>query len=309
MVSFGWYIAGPFIYIAGAVFICVTVYKIVALLRMPRQFRWDLYPLPHRGPLGSKYQKLDFSRQKAPSFLGLELWEMAQEIFFIKRLFANNLRLWLGSYAFHAGIYLGFVWIVLLIAGAIIQINTDDLNSVGITALFFLTTAAGTAALVLGVIGGVYLLLCRCFNPDLRTMSDAVSYLNLLLMTALFGSGLGAWLAVDASFNYLRAQIAGLITFKPIAPHHPLITLEFFFFAVFLIYLPFSRMLHFAAKYIFYHSIMWDDEAMQPGSKLESQRSKELTYHLQWTAPHIKPNRSWLEQVTDEQSQGEEKTE
>jgi len=308
MISLGYFFAGPFIYLSAAVFVCVTAYKIIALLRMPRPFRWDLYPLPHRGPAGSKYQKLDFGRQKAPFFLLRELWEMAEEILLIKRLFKNNIRLWLGSYALHTGIYLGTLWIILLAAGAIVQINTAALNSAGIAYLFFLTTVVGAAALILGFIGSVYLLLRRCIDPDLRAMSDTVSFLNLWLMIALFGSGLAAWLVADSSFSQLRNQIADLMLFKPMAPHHQLITLEFFFFGLFLMYLPFSRMLHFAAKYFFYHNIMWDDQAMQPGSKLERERLKELAYRPQWTAPHIKADRSWLEQVTDDKADGGEKS-
>ena len=122
-------------------------------------------------------------------------------------------------------------------------------------------------------------------------------------MIAMFGSGMTAWLWLDGSFIYLRGQVAGLTMLKPTTPYHPLITMEFFFFGLFLIYLPFSRMLHFAAKYFFYHSIMWDDAAMKPGSKLERERLKELGYRVEWAAPHIKANRSWLEQVTDEQAQ------
>ena len=296
MISLGWLIAGPFIYLAAAVFVCVTTYKIVFFLRMPRPFRWDLYPVPHRGSEGSKYQKLDFGKQKAPFYLLRELWEMCLEILLIKRLFKNNLWLWVGSYAMHAGIYLAALWIILLAAGAI----TTTGNSAIVSYLFFVTTVVGAAALILGFIGGVYLLLRRCIDADLRAMSDTVSFLNLWLMIALFGSGLAAWLVADDSFNLLRGQIAGLMMFKPTTPNHPLITIELFFFGLFLMYLPFSRMLHFAAKYFFYHNIMWDDEAMQAGSKLEQERLKELTYRPQWAAPHIKADRSWLEQVEEE---------
>jgi nitrate reductase gamma subunit len=309
MISLGYFFAGPFIYLAAAVFVCVTAYKIVRFIRMPRPFRWDLYPVPHRGPAGSKYQRVDFSQQKAPFYLLRELWEMGLEILLIKRLFINNLRLWFGTYALHAGIYLGVLWIILLIAGAIVQINATFLDSVGITYLFLFTSIVGAAALILGFIGSVYLLLRRCIDADLRAMSDIVSYLNLWLMIALFGSALAAWLVADGSLSCLRGQIAGLIMFKPTAPSHQLITLEFFFFGLFLMYLPFSRMLHFAAKYFFYHNIMWDDKAMQPGSRLERERLKELAYRLQWTAPHIKANRSWLEQVTDDKAWEGEKSE
>lgn len=306
MSSLGWLIAGPFIYLAVGVFICATACKVIAILRMPRQLRWDLYPLPHRGAAGSKYQHVDFSTHKAKLFLLPEIREMAMEILFIKRLLKNNPRLWAGSYAMHTGIYLGVLWIVLLVAGAIARIIGADSNSGIITGLFLLITVIGGAALVLGFIGSTYLLLRRYVEPDLHTMSDIVTFLNLGLMIALFASALAAWLAADGSFRLLDDQIAGLITFKPTAPSHPLITVELFFFGLFLIYLPFSRMLHFAAKYFFYHNIMWDDEAMTHGGKLEQERMKELAFHLEWAGPHIRTNRSWLEQVNDRQTQKDE---
>jgi nitrate reductase gamma subunit len=294
MSSLGWLIAGPFLYLAVMVFICGTIYKIIAFAKMPRPFRWDLYPLPQRGPAGSKYQKLNFNQHKASFSLARELLEMAEEIFLIKRLFKNNLRLWLGSYPFHAGLYLGVVWIILLIAAAVFQIDAVAFNSI----IFI----AGAATIIPGLIGSVYLLIRRCFDADLRAMSDAVSFLNLSLMICMFAAAFAAWLAVDNSFFHLRGQVAGLMTFKLTTPYHPLITIELFFFGLFLIYLPFSRMLHFAAKYFFYHNIMWDDEPMKSGGKLEKERLKELAYRLEWAAPHIKMNRSWLEQLNDEQT-------
>ncbi len=306
MTFVGWIIAGPFIYLAVGVFVCATACRIIAIVRMPRQLRWDLYPLPHRGATGSKYQRLDFNKHPAKSHLLLEIWEMVLEILFVKRLLKNNPRLWVGSYAMHAGIYLGVLWLVLLSAGAIVRTTTPDASSSIITGLFLLIPVAGGAALVLGLAGSVYLLLRRCLEQDLRTMSDRVTFLNLWLMIALFGSALAAWLVADGSFRLLHSQIAGLITFHPAAPHHPLIAVEFLFFGLFLMYLPFSRMLHFAAKYFFYHNIMWDDESMIRNSRLEREKCKELAFPLQWAAPHIKTDRSWLEQVNDRQTQKDE---
>lgn len=299
MASVGWIIAGPFIYLAVAVFGCATAWKLIAFSRMPRPLRWDLYPLPHRGAAGSKYQQLDFHKHKAKSYLLSEIWEMALEIFFIKRLLKNNPRLWVGSYAMHTGIYLGAVWVVLLIVGALVRIALPEAGSGIITGLFLLIPVVGGAALVLGLVGSVYLLLRRYCEPDLHTMSDRVTFLNLGLMIALFGSALAAWLVTDGSFRLLHSHIAGLITFRPVPPHHPLVAIEFFFLGLFLMYLPFSRMLHFAAKYFFYHNIMWDDESMIRHSKLERERFKELAFPLQWAAPHIRTNRSWLEQAHD----------
>ncbi len=306
MASVGWIIAGPFLYLAVAVFVGATACKIITFSRMPRPLRWDLYPLPHRGATGSRYQQLDFQKHKPKSYLLLEIWEMALEIFFIKRLLKNNPRLWVGSYAMHAGIYLGGLWVVLLIVGAIVRVTAPEASSNTVTGLFLLIPVIGGAALVLGLMGSVYLLLRRYFEPDLRTTSDRVAFLNLWLMIALFGSALAAWLVADGSFRLLDGQIAGLMIFHPATPRHPLIVLEFFSFGLFLLYLPFSRMLHFAAKYFFYHNIMWDDEAMIRHSKLERERVRELAFPLQWAAPHIQTNRSWREQVSNQQTQKDE---
>ncbi len=303
MTSVGWLIAGPFLYLAVAVFVCAAAHKISAILRMPRQLRWDLYPLPHRGADGSKYQQLDFHKHKAKSYLLSEIWEMALEILFIKRLFKNNWRLWIGSYAMHTGIYLSVLWIVLLLVGAVVRIVAPEASSGISTGLFLLIPPLGGAALILGLAGSVHLLLRRYFEPDLRTMSDRVTFLNLGLMIALFGSALAAWLVADGSFRLLCSHMAGLVTFHPAAPPHPLIALELFFFGLFLMYLPFSRMLHFAAKYFFYHRIMWDDDPMMRHGKLERERFTELAFPLQWAAPHIKTDRSWLDQVNDRQAQ------
>lgn len=306
MASVGWIMAGPFMYLAAGVFVCATTCKILAIIELPRPFRWDLYPLPHRGAAGSQYQQLDFHKHKAKSHLLLEIWEMALEILFIKRLFKSNPRLWVGSYVMHTGIYLGVLWIVLLIVGAMVRTTTPEASSSMSTGLFLFIPVVGGAALVLGLGGSVYLLLRRSFEPDLHTMSDRVTFLNLGLMVALFGSALAAWLVTDGSFRLLYGQVAGLITFHPATPPHPLIATEFFFFGLFLMYLPFSRMLHFAAKYFFYHGILWDDEAMRRSSKLERERLKELALPLQWAAPHIQTNQSWLEQVTNRQTQKDE---
>ena len=187
----------------------------------------------------------------------------------------------------------------MLAAGAIFKIDSSILNS----AVIFI----GSGAIILGLAGSICLLAFRYFDRDMRAMSDMVSFLNLWLMFAVFGSAFAAWIIADNSFNHLRRQISGLVTFKPTAPNHILITIEFFFFGLFLMYLPFSRMLHFAAKYFFYHNIMWDDEAMTPGSKLEQERLKELAYRLQWSASHIKTNGSWLEQAEEGKRADEKK--
>ena len=133
-------------------------------------------------------------------------------------------------------------------------------------------------------------------------MSDIPAYANLSLLIAMFGSGLAAWFFADRDFSMLRMQLGSLVAFSPAVPGHGLITLEIFFIGLFLAYLPFSRMSHYAAKYFFYHNIMWDDEPMKVGSSLEKDVTHSLGGNLSWSAPHIKQNQSWLAQVSPDEA-------
>ena len=66
---------------------------------------------------------------------------------------------------------------------------------------------------------------------------------------------------------------------------------------LFLAYMPFTRMVHYVAKYYTYHKIRWDDEPNTRGSKLEGKINKLLTQTESWSAPHIRPGEPWSEQA------------
>lgn len=300
--SFGWLIAGPFMYLAVVIFVAATAKKVVTIASLPRHLRWDLYPIAHEGREGSAFQKAEFWRQPRAFSFVCEIAEMAEEILLLKRTFLYNRKIWNFSYPMHAGFYVIMGWMGLVAVGALIELATGLRISPAST-LFWaqvlnaVTVLAGVAGLVLGLYGCLGLLWMRYTDEDLRDFTSPVTFLNLYLLIALFGVGLAAWLAEDASFVLARGYVASLLTFKP-AALPPLMTLEVLLFGVFLIYLPFSRMLHFAAKYFFYHNIMWDDEPVAAGGGLEKAIGGYLHYRAQWSAPHLKAGDSWLEQAT-----------
>ncbi|MPM93438.1 hypothetical protein SDC9_140575 [bioreactor metagenome] len=88
-----------------------------------------------------------------------------------------------------------------------------------------------------------------------------------------------------------------LLVFNPGTIHQPLVIIQFLIFGTFMILLPFSRMMHFAVKYFFYHNIMWDDERMTPGSKMEQDMSCYLNYRVNWSADHVQTRASWSAQA------------
>lgn len=299
--TLSWFIAGPMMYLAFLVFIVATLYKVFVIARMPRHLRWDLYPIAHEGSEGSVFQKSEFWTKPRHFSLVSELAEMAEEIFLLKRTFLYNRRMWLFSYPMHLGFYLLSGWLGLVIIGAGIDLATGLTISAASTffwgqLLNVVTVLVGAGGLVLGLIGCLGLLWMRLTDENLRDFSSPITFLNLYLLIAIFAVGLAAWLINDLSFVLARGYAASLLAFQP-AALPPLMTLEALLFAIFLIYLPFSRMLHFAAKYFFYHDIMWEDELLVVGGGLDKAIGGYLHYATGWGAPHLQPGTSWLEQA------------
>jgi nitrate reductase gamma subunit len=303
MFSFAWFIGGPLIYFSVTLFIVMTISTFIKYSKLPRHLRWDLYPVPHQGPEGSKYQKVDFGRLQPHSSLFHELKEMGQEMLFLKKAYINNPKVWLGSFPLHAGFYLGITWLLLLTVGAILELNGVSVKTGSQSAvsalIYYMTLVMGVGSFTLGLFGSLALLWLRIMDEDTRFMSDAVSFFNLALMILLFGVALAAWLVNDSSFQSIRRHTAGLLKLSPGMVNEPLIVLQMLLFCVFLLYLPFSRMMHFVGKYFFYHNIMWDDEMMKRKSAMENDITAYLQYKMTWSAPHIKKGGSWVDQVSE----------
>ena len=70
-----------------------------------------------------------------------------------------------------------------------------------------------------------------------------------------------------------------------------LIVLASFFFA----YMPFTRMMHYVAKYFTFHKIRWDDEPNLRGSKIEKKLQKLFNQPVSWSASHIQSGKQWRE--------------
>ncbi|WP_027718981.1 respiratory nitrate reductase subunit gamma [Desulfovirgula thermocuniculi] len=173
-----------------------------------------------------------------PHTLGEQLKEMLTEVFTLKSLFLHNRRAWLPSLTMHWGIYLLVVWPFLVLAG------------------LPLAAPAGKAGGVLALAGSLLLLCYRLARSEVRRLSAPVEYLNLLFIFALALSGLQSGFLGDA--GAVRSYLLGLARFTPEQPPAgylaPVLLAE-----LFLIYVPLSRMAHFAAKFFTYHKVKWGE--------------------------------------------------
>ncbi|MCG0277719.1 MAG: respiratory nitrate reductase subunit gamma [Thermanaeromonas sp.] len=221
MEGIGYVIGVVLPYAAVGVCLAGSLYKISFWARAPKHLHWELFPYP-RTTAG-------------------KLEEMVVEVLTLRSLYTYNRRLWLPSLLMHWGIYLLALWLLVLVTG---------LLSAGFAGML------GTLGGILAGAGSLWLIFRRT-GGDLRQLSSPVEYLNLLLIFLLsFGGLITGFLGSTAE---VREYLLGILTFSPRVPTNPLFLWEILLGELFLIYLPFGRMFHFAAKYFSYHRVKWGE--------------------------------------------------
>jgi nitrate reductase gamma subunit len=296
--------SGPVLFIIAygllAVFVIAFVVRSIGLARLPVHLRWELAPVPKekgRGRYGGSYlEEYEWWKKPREESLLNELVYMVREILGLKALWEHNRALWWFSFPFHWGLYL-------LIGAAGVALLAALLGLAGNGAAAFFTglldplAVAGCAA---GLVGTVGLFLRRVFVREMRVMTSRVAYFNLLLLGAVFGTGLWAALAIPSygeAVLGLSGALLGAETTHAVAPPlgvHLLAT------AVFLAYLPFSQMMHFVAKYFTYHEVRWDDEPLEVGGELEKEVLELMQQPVSWAGPHIRADgrKNWVDIAT-----------
>ncbi|MGI9860107.1 respiratory nitrate reductase subunit gamma [Moorella naiadis] len=173
-----------------------------------------------------------------PRTLGRQLGELLTEVFTLRSLYNYNRKLWLPSLTMHYGIYLVFFWFVFLLLGAPFAL--------------YLGLAGGCLA----VIGSGAIFLLRAWTPELRQISTPVEYFNLLLVFLVAFTALTGGVVSDWAF---RTYLISLFTLQPRLPLPGSYLIFLLVFQFFLVYLPFTRMAHFAVKYFTYHKVKWGE--------------------------------------------------
>lgn len=285
LVVFGWF--SLLVFIAGA------AYKAIKFSTMPLNLRWEVYPVPHeeaekRHYGGSYMEEMDWAKKPLHSSLAGEIVEMGSEIFFLKRVREYNpFKLWPFSMAMHWGIYLLFGWIFLLLIEAIFKVD----------ALSQIIGIVGIVSFVLGAFGCLTLMIKRATNSELKLYTEPVEYFNLLLLLAIFVTGIISW-QMDPSFSDSRDYIGGVVSFN-LTPVKPIVMVNFLLFELFLIYMPFSKYLHYLAKYFTFHQCLWDDAFKDKGSPKDRKNLEQVGYTFHWAGPHAAPDKTWLENAQE----------
>ncbi len=283
MAGFGW--------LSAAVFVGVSAWKIARFARMPLNVRWEVYPVPHESKAkrrygGSYMEEVDWATAKRTSSPFPAYLEIALEVATLKRVREHNgYGVWPLSLAMHWGLYLYVVWLFLLVLGGVANV----------AGLVGLITGVGLSTHVLGAIGALGLAVKRAASRDLAPYTTPVDYFNLLFIASFFVVGLVAWFG-DHSFAAHQACLAGVLRFHPV-PVPATVGTSFLLFGLFLIYMPFTKLIHYFAKYFTFDRALWDDDFKAKGSAVDRQVTAQLGYNSAWAAPHVSPGRTWLEQA------------
>jgi len=294
MPGYTWHILS---YAVVMIFIIMIAYRTYAIIKLPLHLRWELAPIPHekgKNQYGGSYlEEYEWWRMPRRKSQLAPLVYMAKEIIFLRGVWVTNRALWPFSFSFHTGIYLILGMMVLQLINVLLlqlEIHTQILDiSFGVVSVISLI------GYLLGSLGTVGLFLKRTIDGDLRPFNTVSKYFNLLLLGAVFISGGYARLFV-ADFTFeLVSFIKGLITLhEGMVVTFPM-SLHFGISFLFLLYLPFSDMIHFVAKYFTYHQVRWDD--LPQHEKMEKKLGLLLAQPISWSANHIGADgrKSWIE--------------
>lgn len=291
------YFAYTFVIIAYAI-------KVSKIARMPIHLRWELYPVvPEKGYRygGSYFEELDWwkKRHRRSNIRGIIF--LLKNYLLFGEYFRRNRGYWLGLYPWHIGFYLIVLFHVLCFAGALItvfagiSITPESVSGSG-RIIYYLTLVIAVSSFVSGSIGSIGLMIKRLTDESLRDYTSPSNYFNYAFFLIVFLSGLLAWFFFDPTLSTYREFWHSLITFRYMAVE-PAVYAHIILFALFLIYLPFTRSTHYITKLIAFFGVRWDDVSSVEKPDMQKRIEKALNQPIGWSAPHIQSGKKWREVV------------
>lgn len=295
-----------FSYFSILIFIALVLFKVIRYALQPMHLRWDLYPVAHEPKRnkygGSYYEESDWWEKEIKKDHLAEFLAMAEEIFLLKGVYNHNKKLWYLSYPFHLGLYLMTGTFFLIAASAILNLNfviyIENIHTVADKIFYYLTNICGYAGLALTFIGCVGLLIKRASDKKYKFYNTASDYINLSFILVLVVSIFVTLVASNPSFVDSKEYVESLLTFNLAFSPDTFFVVHIVLISVFLLYFPFTRMMHLFAKYFTYHSVRWEDEPNIRGGKMEKRIKEALNYGVDWSAPHLKTGKTWAEAAT-----------
>jgi nitrate reductase gamma subunit len=291
-----------FTYFAYMFIVAMYTVKIVRYLSLPVHLRWELYPVIHeekRGR-GSCFEEMEWwTRARRKSHIRGVIY-LLKEYLHLGEYFKRHFSYWIVLYPWHVGFVLIILFHILcFLCGVFMAAGLDiSRDSAGVSGrvLYYVVIVVGGASFISGSIGSIGLPFKRLYDRNLRLYATPLNYVSYLLTSMVFLTGLYAWGIVDPTLSEYREFWRGLVTFSYISVE-PASAAHIITFNVFLIYLPYTRSMHYITRFFAFFFIRWDDEPNVRGCKLEKELIKLQDQKVTWAGPHIGPGNRWSDLV------------
>jgi len=277
--------------------------KAVKFLLLPRHLRWELYPVMHEARYrygGSRFEEMDFRDRPGRKGRARSAWYLFREYVTLSEYFKRHKSYWLPLYLWHVGFMLiiafhvcTFLAALAMRAGLPVEAGSPFLAG---SVVYYALLLMGVVSFASGLLGSIGVAAKRLSDENLGSYATPQNYFTYFFCLVVFASGLYAWYFVDPTFSEYRRFWLGLIVFRPITVA-PAAMLHIVLFDLFLLYLPFTRSMHYITRIFAFFLIRWDDEPNLRGSRLEAQLVEQFRSRVTWAGPHIKSGETWADQV------------
>jgi nitrate reductase gamma subunit len=291
-------------YMAYVFIVFMDTRKTIQYARMPPHLRWDLYPVMHEsqcGYGGSYYEDPEWwTRPRKRNSIKSILF-LLKDNFYLGEYFHQNRGYWCVLFPWHIGFLLIITFNALCFFAALtmivgLSVSPESSNTLG-RILYYSTLFTGVGSFMTGSFGSVGMILKKLSSRELRAYASPINYFNYLFLLALFMSGFCAWYLVDPMFSEYREFWKGLVTLSP-KDVKPAWAIHIILFGLVKLYLPFTRSMHYIARFFAFLRVQWDDRPNLRGSKIEKNVQKWLDQPINWSAPHIQTEKKWTDLAT-----------
>ena len=285
------------------IFLVTFIYKTRKMAKLPIHLRWELAPVPHekgKNQYGGSYlEEYDWWTKKRETSLVDEVIYMGKEIFFLKGVYENNKKLWYFSFPFHFAMYILTAAVILTFIMSVLPASFLAMESTIIGVVIETLAAIG---FILGCLGTIGLIARRLFDPNLKNYTTSGTLFNLFFLLALFFSGLISILGVSDFYGEMNHYAQSLVFAAPTGIISVVVSVHCLIALLFLAYLPFTKMLHFLAKYFTYHDVRWNDSPMAGNEKMQKEVINLLKQPVSWAAPHLNADgkKNWVDIAVEE---------
>ncbi|MBU0519752.1 respiratory nitrate reductase subunit gamma [bacterium] len=210
-------------YVTIIIFVVGMGYRFRSWIKTPQPGKMTLFPAP-------------------PADKSL-LWPVIKESLFFPKLFKADRSLWIASWIFHAMLALIILGHLRVFTGLFDRM----LAGMGVNVENMSATAGGAAGIVI-LVCGLMLLFRRMLYKRVREITNFSDFFALLLVLAIIVTG--DWMRFGEHFDLeiTRTYFAQLFTFSFVGmtlPASGLFWTHFILVQLLIIYIPFSKILHF----------------------------------------------------------------